>query len=91
LEADVSKTSMINYCIICINGRYGWIPYQEYLTVQSTKEVTDEKRIDLNYGDVSSKIFGTNISISVEFKFTNDTISKFSNVLGTFPEQKNES
>jgi len=54
LEADVSKTSMINYCIICINGRYGWIPYQEYLTVQSTKEVTDEKRIELNYGDVSS-------------------------------------
>lgn len=27
----------------------------------------------------------------MEFKFTNDTISSFSNVLGTFPEQTNES
>ena len=44
-----------------------------------------EERILLNFGDVSSNVFGTKISISVEFKFTNDTISSFSNVLGTFP------
>ena len=33
LEAKVSKTSILNYMIVCFNGRYGWVPYQEYLTI----------------------------------------------------------
>ena len=27
LEAKVSKTSILNYMIVCFNGRYGWVPY----------------------------------------------------------------
>ena len=53
------------------------------------KSLDDDKdqmaeRIKLNFADVSSNLF-CNISLSVDFKFTDDTISSFSHVLGTFP------
>jgi len=31
MEAQASKTSFVNYCIICFNGRFGWVPYNDYL------------------------------------------------------------
>lgn len=37
MEAQASKTSFINYCIICFNGRFGWVPYNDYLTYKSTQ------------------------------------------------------
>ena len=43
----------------------------------------------MNFADVSSNIFW-NFNLSVEFKFTDDTISSFSHVLGTFPQQAKE-
>ena len=27
LESYATKTSFINHCIVCFNGRYGWVPY----------------------------------------------------------------
>ena len=35
MEAQASKTSFINYCIVCFNGRFGWVPYNDYLIVTS--------------------------------------------------------
>ena len=35
MEAQASKTSFINYCIVCFNGRLGWVPYNDYLIVTS--------------------------------------------------------
>jgi len=37
MEAQASKTSFINYCIICFNGRFGWVPYNDYLISSSQK------------------------------------------------------
>ena len=31
MEAQASKTSFFNYCIVCFNGRFGWVPYNDYL------------------------------------------------------------
>ena len=31
IEAQASKTSFFNYCIICFNGRFNWVPYTDYL------------------------------------------------------------
>jgi len=35
MEAQASKTSFTNYCIVCFNGRFGWVPYNDYLMMTS--------------------------------------------------------
>lgn len=35
MEAQASKTSFINYAIVCFNGRFGWVPYNDYLITTS--------------------------------------------------------
>ena len=37
LEAQASKTSFLNYCIICFNGRFGWVPYKDHLISQQSQ------------------------------------------------------
>jgi hypothetical protein len=37
MEAQASKTSFVNYCIICFNGRFGWVPYNDFLIGTSQK------------------------------------------------------
>ena len=31
MESQATKTSFINYTIVCFNGRFGWVPYNDYL------------------------------------------------------------
>ena len=31
MEAQASRTSFLNYCIICFNGRFGWVPFNDHL------------------------------------------------------------
>ena len=31
MESRATKTSFMNYTIICFNGRFGWVPYNTYL------------------------------------------------------------
>lgn len=31
MEADATKTNFLHYCIICFNGRYGWVPFTDYM------------------------------------------------------------
>lgn len=38
MESQVTKTSLLNYSIVCFNGRFGWVPYEDYLTDASKKE-----------------------------------------------------
>ena len=26
-EARACKTSLINYCVVCFNGKFGWVPF----------------------------------------------------------------
>ena len=46
MEAQASKTSFLNYCIICFNGRFGWVPYNDFLIVSSQKLI-DESELSL--------------------------------------------
>lgn len=41
MEAQASKTSFVNYCIICFNGRFGWVPYNDYLISTSQKMLAE--------------------------------------------------
>ena len=31
MEAKATKTSFLHYCIICFNGRYGWVPFTDFM------------------------------------------------------------
>ena len=48
LESYATKTSFLNYCIVCFNGRYEWVPYQEYLTVESMKLKSKKFKVKKN-------------------------------------------
>lgn len=48
MEAQASKTSFVNYCIVCFNGRFGWVPYNDYLikTSQQMQEKSQDQKSD---------------------------------------------
>lgn len=64
LEAQASKTSFINYCMVCFNGRFGWVPYNDFLTNTSKKLEEDAKthqtkevpRIQLDFANIQTQI-----------------------------------
>lgn len=33
LEKKANKTTMMHYLIICFNGRFGYVPFKQYLTL----------------------------------------------------------
>lgn len=46
MEAQASKTSFVNYCIVCFNGRFGWVPYNDYLIKTSQQLQEKSKNVD---------------------------------------------
>lgn len=68
MESQASKTSFVNYVIICFNGRFGWVPYNDYLIITS-KQMADSvsdssqtarlavQKIELDYENVESRLF----------------------------------
>ena len=51
IEADASKNSFINYCIVCFNGRFGWLPYIEHLN--ELKNESGVELIELDFDDIA--------------------------------------
>ena len=99
MEAQASKTSFVNYCIICFNGRFGWVPYNDYLISTSQKmfeegqdqEQRDKKRsdkVELDFRNIESRLFC--FDLQVEFTFSNATINSLSKTLAAFPPLQNE-
>ena len=31
MEANATRTSFLQYCMICYNGRFNWIPYLDFI------------------------------------------------------------
>lgn len=92
LEARASKTSFINYCMVCFNGRFGWVPYNDFLTNTSqqleqnakTKQTTEAPRVQLDFQNIVSQILCFNMQ--VEFTFTNDSLTSLTKTLSAFPQ-----
>ena len=84
IESKATKTSFMNYTIICFNGRFGWVPYNYFLVnvqqkmLQSSSssnkniDLTDEKRIELDFQNITTNVLC--ISMEVEFVFTDSTL-----------------
>ena len=79
IEAQAAKTTFLNYCIVCFNGRFNWVPYNDYLISMTTeKDNTDEdvnsanSKVQLDFQNVTTR--AACFDISVEFNFTNNTL-----------------
>lgn len=97
MEAQASKTSFINYCIVCFNGRFGWVPFNDYLIQMAQQlqlqltnagNVTAAERVELDYRKIQSRVLC--FDMQVEFNFSNDTLMSLSKTLSTFPNMANE-
>lgn len=42
-EAQASRTTFVNYTIVCFNGRFGWVPYNDYLILYSQQTKDEDK------------------------------------------------
>lgn len=82
IEAQASKTSFMNYCMVCFNGRFNWVPYIDYL--ESDEVQANSKMTQLNFEDISTRILG--FETSVEFHFTNITLHSLVKTLATMRE-----
>lgn len=88
LEAQASKMSFVNYCMVCLNGRFGWVPYNEFLVKKSQEASQGNEKIELDYEKIKSKFLC--MQIDVEFTFSNDSLLSLSKTLSTFPEVSNK-
>ena len=88
LEAQASKMSFVNYCMVCLNGRFGWVPYNEFLVKKSQEATQLSEKIQLDFQKIKSKLLC--MEIEVEFTFSNDSLLSLSKTLSTFPKALNK-
>lgn len=80
LEAKACKTTLMHYCIVCFNARFGWIPFQNLFTsVGATYEDDDT----INYEEIRSKLFGQ--AFDVDFAFSKSTAQSLVNCISKLP------
>ena len=72
-EARACRASLISYCIICYNGRFGWVPFIDRMiqlannTGSSSKEWAQN---DLCYDFDSIAYRNQYLSVKIEYKFS---------------------
>ena len=81
IEAQASKTSFFNYCIICFNGRFNWVPYTDYLAEGIAGSIR-QKTID--YSSISTRVFC--VVTSIEFHFTDITLQSLIKTIVQLPK-----
>jgi hypothetical protein len=42
-EASACETSFVNYCVICFNGRFGWVPFLDKMNEKAQRQKKFEK------------------------------------------------
>ena len=62
VETQANKTSMMNYLIICFNGRFGFVPYLDKFDPKNR-----EKNQVLNYDLIQSSLFGQTFKMDYQF------------------------
>lgn len=66
LEAKACKTSLMHYCIVCFNARFGWIPFQNlFSSVGGSNDEVDSMNID--YENIRNTLFGQEFDVDFAF------------------------
>ena len=57
IESRAAKTSKKNYIIVCMNGRFDWLPYENILRETILNEDGEhDQSMALDYGNISHTI-----------------------------------
>lgn len=79
IEANATKTSFLNYCIACFNGRFNWVPYIDYLVKSEKSKEAEQELIELDFENIKTNILC--VETRVQFHFTNLTVQSFAKTL----------
>jgi hypothetical protein len=83
LEKKANKTTMMHYLIVCFNGRFGYVPFTQYFSVDQS---LDSQEV-FDYDEIRSKICC--IKFKMDYVFTEDTVQVFSTSLTNMPVKRN--
>ena len=70
-EARACKTSFINYCAACFNGRFGWVPFVDNLSAIDEDDCDHNLVMDFDNIHYSDRF----VKSIVPFKFSDASIS----------------
>lgn len=93
LEANATRTSFLQYCMVCYNGRFNWIPYLDFIVDfyqrrklgQNDSEYDSAKLTPLDYEDITAKFCCT--ELRVNFKFSDESMGELIKKLIALPNQ----
>lgn len=79
LESKACKTELMHYAIVCLNARFGWIPFDHILYSPATVKEEDRK---LNFETLKASCH------QMEFSFSDQTVPILQNVIINEPINK---
>ena len=61
--------AMLQYAVVCLNGRFNFLPYEERIqeTITEEKRVGSEKQreLKLNFGELKTKMCGLDFNLEI--------------------------
>ena len=89
LEARASKTRYSNYISICLNGRFGWVPFTDFLLdSKSIAEEGESKKTKLDFTHIHTSC--CYLKVFVDFEFSDLTLGGLAKTVGKMPIIKDE-
>lgn len=90
-EAQACKTSLISYCVVCFNGRFGWVPFTDSMHhIASLAENEDEDNVfdeSLLYLDYDNIRYSTCcVSVDVPFQFSDAGLTTLLYKVASLPQ-----
>ena len=82
LEARACKTTLMHYCIVCFNARFGWIPFQNLFSSVGG-QVEDKDSMNIDYENIRSSLIGN--EFDVDFAFSQSTAQTLINCISKLP------
>ena len=73
-ESTSTKTSLTHYYMCCLNGRFGWVPFENIFADFNASKI-NETLTELDYGNLTSKLLC--LRYNHEYYFTDETLVNF--------------
>ena len=69
-EAKAAGLGLLQYVVICLNGRFDWLPYEEVIQsiiMEDDLGLNEQKReVVLNFGKLNTKVCGMEFDLEIK-------------------------
>ena len=69
-EALAADLGMLQYCLVCLNGRFNFLPFEERIQETITEEKREgsesQKEVALNFGELNTKVCGLEFDLEIQ-------------------------